>query len=300
MDYEEGVTLNKIKIENQILQLLQKEMKVLPPILSSSASFSSSSTSSSLSSSTTSSTLTNLPTKFPFKLVVFVLAGSFNPPHLGHVASFLAAKKAVEKAGDCYRVVGGFFQPSSDSYVYQKLFHEAMSLKHRNKLCELISQHTDWIDTCPWGWASGIHATKQIEFVLQKWISSHSIFGQIIPEDKLQCVFLAGADLAIRMSLWQRDNLSVCLARKGSTERVRKSLKEWNANKNKSKLNDKKRKEEKNGMRAFVLVEDEELIDLSSTEIREKLNSLAYRDMVDKGWITSVVADYLEEKKQMF
>jgi len=141
---------------------------------------------------------------------------------MGHVANFLAAKKEVESTGDNYRVVGGFFQPSSDDYVMKKLGPEAFSLKHRNRLCEIITQDSDWIDVCSWGWERGSWATKQIEFRLQEWISSHPIFGKIIPKEKLLCVFLAGADLAIKMKLWERDTLSVCLARNEDTEIVKK------------------------------------------------------------------------------
>jgi len=51
-------------------------------------------------------------------------------------------------------------------------------------------------------------------------------------------------------------------------------------------------------MRKFVLVEDdEELMDVSSTEIRQMINDTTYTDMVTKGWITSDVADYLEANK---
>jgi len=67
----------------------------------------------------------------------------------------------------------------------------------------------------------------------------------------------------------------------------------------KAKNSVKRKKKGKNGMRTFVLVEDDQLINVSSSDIRRDcMKGTGYKGLVKKGWITSAVADYLETNQE--
>mmetsp|Transcript_29811 Transcript_29811/g.35150 ORF Transcript_29811/g.35150 Transcript_29811/m.35150 type:complete len:380 (+) Transcript_29811:310-1449(+) len=84
------------------------------------------------------------PSPSPFSpsssFAVLVLPGSFNPVHKGHLECLEIAKAHLQAQG--VSVIGGFLQPSSDSYVSQKLGAEAMSFNERVEVCFLaIKEH---------------------------------------------------------------------------------------------------------------------------------------------------------------
>merc|ERR1711879_319589 len=72
-------------------------------------------------------------------LAIVVLPGSFNPPHCEHVRSLELARQHLEQKG--VTVVAGFLQPSSDSYVTQKVGHaSAIRLDDRITMCEIAGE----------------------------------------------------------------------------------------------------------------------------------------------------------------
>jgi hypothetical protein len=68
------------------------------------------------------------------------------------VEIFNIAKNHVENniTSRNLKIIGGFICPSSDLYVQQKLKQEAFPLKYRNKMCELATEDSTWIEVGPW------------------------------------------------------------------------------------------------------------------------------------------------------
>lgn len=218
-------------------------------------------------------------------------AGSFNPVHTMHVALLDAAKNALEnkhhKVGfrDTYDafeqvVLAAFLAPSNDEYVSVKLGPEAMRLSHRNRMCQLATADSAYIDVCNWGWASGRKTVDQIVAILQaKWpaLLSH-----------LQGFEICGADFALRLQKHLAhggDGSSghecvVCLARAGSTESLLEAMeKAWPQHRN----------------RNFVWIQEPGLA-VSSTQIRCTLRAeqrSEWLSLVRSGMLVQPVLDHL-------
>lgn len=72
------------------------------------------------------------------KPVVLVMCGSFNPIHNAHISLFKAAKIALEKPENGFRVVGAFISPVADAYPKAGL----VSFDKRQKLVqEAVASH---------------------------------------------------------------------------------------------------------------------------------------------------------------
>eukprot|EP01119_Soliformovum_irregulare_P025418 TRINITY_DN9409_c0_g1_i2.p1 TRINITY_DN9409_c0_g1~~TRINITY_DN9409_c0_g1_i2.p1 ORF type:complete len:201 (-),score=25.25 TRINITY_DN9409_c0_g1_i2:242-790(-) len=120
--------------------------------------------------------------------VVLVLSGSFNPLHRMHIQSFEIARRSLEDRQ--HVVVGGFVAPSSNDHVWYKLGDWAMSLTHRNQMCEVAVQDSDWLEMCPWGNASAPRVCSAISKILEEHL----------PHVRWQVVEIFGADHALAVS----------------------------------------------------------------------------------------------------
>jgi nicotinic acid mononucleotide adenylyltransferase len=193
---------------------------------------------------------------------ILVLGGSFSPVHKMHIHSFEVCKKYIDSLQKEY-VIGGFLIPSSESYVNKKLGKDSISLNHRNKLIDISVESSDWIVNCPWGTANSFFAGTCIRNI----IMDH--FKNEIQNLKLRTI--CGADFALRACL-HLEGSSIALAREGYTGELLKYSKHFHED--------------------FILLQSEEMKDLSSTMIRQKLKK---GEELDESWVPKEVSKYLLE-----
>jgi nicotinate (nicotinamide) nucleotide adenylyltransferase len=201
---------------------------------------------------------TNLKNK---PLTVLVLSGSFNPVHSQHIATLECARNHLTKIG--YNVIAGFLSPSSDDYVGNKLGKDAFDLKMRTELCDLAAEDSDWISTCGWGWAKGGQTTKEIGHELQRLFSNKYRF---------RALEICGADHANKFKIWRTKSI-VCIGRPGYTKIVKERFEL-----------DKKTHNVPNYVN-FILIE-QELVDVSSTQIRKLIKEKKWEKLVATGWLS--------------
>jgi nicotinic acid mononucleotide adenylyltransferase len=200
---------------------------------------------------------------------IFVLSAALNPIHNMHIQAMNEAKKYYEEKK--LNVVAGYLAPSSDSYVKSKDDKCAISLVHRNKLCDIaISANADnkWIKTCPWGWVSGPKICRYM----------YAMLADIYPKHKFQILEVGGADYVLRARKWRNPNGFICIARPGYTEDVKKGIALDRDNP------------------SFVLLDNKNLVDISSTKIRSLLYGIdneKKKDVVTNGWVLNMVFEYI-------
>jgi len=210
-----------------------------------------------------------------------VLSGSFNPVHMSHVVSFEAAKDGLEK-DPRFKVIAGFISTSSDSHVTNKLYEKGMKLECRNRMCELAVEESTWITMCGWGWANARRVTGKIQSMLVKQILPRH-FPKLDPE-RIQCVEICGADHALKCRFWEDIQLTVCLGRLGSTDKV------------KTQMAEAQKLCRRNLSEYFFLVEDKRVTDISSTGVRKCLKFKQFDEMVKNKWLHPKVAEYLRQE----
>jgi nicotinic acid mononucleotide adenylyltransferase len=191
---------------------------------------------------------------------ILILGGSFSPVHKMHIHSFNVCKKHIDSLQKEY-VVGGFLIPSSESYVNKKLGKDSISLRHRNKLIDISVESSDWIINCPWGTANSFYAGNKIRNIVADHFKIQNLKLRII----------CGADFAFRTGL-HLEGSSIALARKGYTEELLKYADQFHED--------------------FIFLDSEEMKDLSSTMIREKLKK---GQELDESWVSKEVSKYLLE-----
>lgn len=199
--------------------------------------------------------------------IILVSGGSYNPVHKMHIHSYNLAKKALESENK--QVIGGFLVPTSNNYVYGKLYNDAIELKHRVEMIKLSTENSDFIGVCPWGYVSGFSAGYRIAEILKGYY----------PElrDRLQIYFVVGADFAFRCGLWGLNERIFVIARGEETNLLRESMKK-----------DRRSEDE-----SFMIFESEECFDFSSTKVREQMEKGEF----DKEMLDEKVIEYLKQNK---
>ncbi len=99
------------------------------------------------------------PPHGPPRRAALVLTGALNPVHVGHVASLVGARAALEARG--WEVVAGWVSPSHASYVRPKMERSGglfLPTPTRVRCVELAVADTDWIACGRWE-SMGPHAS---------------------------------------------------------------------------------------------------------------------------------------------
>jgi nicotinate (nicotinamide) nucleotide adenylyltransferase len=125
--------------------------------------------------------------------VFLMLGGSFNPVHKEHIQIMEIARRHCEKHLNLF-VVAGFLGVSSAYHVKRKLgSSSAITLKHRNKMCELAVENNEWISVCPYGWANATSIARRLQKSIQLKdehmkveffnVTGSDIFGNVMPNE---------------------------------------------------------------------------------------------------------------------
>ncbi|XP_053378177.1 uncharacterized protein LOC123528614 [Mercenaria mercenaria] len=185
--------------------------------------------------------------------LIVCLGGSFNPVNTRHIQLLDTAISWLEKNSH-YNVVAARLAVAPDSYVEKKCKRkgeECIKAEHRIKLCELACKGHKLIKT-HYTTTSSAHNCGDNVRKWENWL--HAKVAVVIGADKAVCNNGTWR--------WHSKNkyLTVCVGRKGKTDIVRKAyLKDY--------------KEDLASNSEFCLIE-EELEDVSSTEIRRKLGEV--------------------------
>jgi len=126
--------------------------------------------------------------------VFLMLGGSFNPVHKEHIQIMEIARRYCEKNLGM-AVVAGFLGVSSANHVTRKLgLSKAITLNHRNEMCDLAVEASDWISVCPWGWANASNSASRLLRAIRKKdkriniiffnVMGSDIFGDVMPEEE--------------------------------------------------------------------------------------------------------------------
>jgi nicotinic acid mononucleotide adenylyltransferase len=150
---------------------------------------------------------------------VLICAGSFCPPHTGHVDMMRAARRAVEKAGR--QVVAGYFSPGHDEYIKHKNGDGAIPVHERIKLFDGMLD--DWMYVCPWEGVFNKHAIMFTHVVerLGLYIKRHT--GLDIP-----VYFVCGSDNENYVFAFMKRGQCVLVNRPGYKLKIPQS--EWPIN----------------------------------------------------------------------
>jgi len=128
------------------------------------------------------------------KKVFLLLGGSFNPVHKEHIEILEIAKRHCEKRLNNF-VVAGFLGVSSANHVKRKLgLGNAITLNHRNKMCDLAVEKSDWISVCHFGWPNATRIGSRLQRSIWKkdkdikidflCVMGSDIFGNVMPGER--------------------------------------------------------------------------------------------------------------------
>ncbi|VBB17666.1 unnamed protein product, partial [Yasminevirus sp. GU-2018] len=221
--------------------------------------------------------------------IVLVLSGSLNPIHYDHVRIMNVAKEYLESKttpNTKINVVKGFLCPSSEYYVNNKLKNEALSLKVRNDLTQIMIDslktsadpytNTNWLELFDKGWANGRDIAKA---VYDSHVGTH---------DNLVVYEVYGADFCLKTTSWTRTNRNIiCVGRENLNMQIKLLI---------STTNYVIKRTKTSPFGHFVLI-DRKVNDLSSTQIRRVLKSKdknRWSEIVTKGWVHENVLNYLK------
>jgi len=186
--------------------------------------------------------------------VILLATGAFSPIHVMHTHMLEAAKQHLEDNGnDKYEVVAGYVSPSHDEYVHRKLGDDWIPIEHRFEMCELALQYSSWISL------SRVEGTRsRFSYIDSMLVYHDEFFKSHYPNHKLQIMFVCGADLAVRSGGLGSGIVGypvLVLGRPSWREKLQERLKD---------------RPPEPGMFFFA---DEDLKDVSSTEIRKRLKT---------------------------
>ncbi|GAB5368616.1 hypothetical protein AAMO2058_001334800 [Amorphochlora amoebiformis] len=194
----------------------------------------------------------------PKEICFLMLGGSFNPIHSQHIAALQMSRERLQEEG--YVVLAGFLGTSSDGY-----------LLHRNNMCSLACDSSDWIEAVPWGCASQHRIAQGIV----------SLATPRMPEGyRLRCFQVCGADHCARGYLCKN---TVCALRPEYTKAVKKLLK------NKSK----------HIIPSTFYTTRDELKAVSSTKIRDLIHKGDWKALSHQKMVADNVITYIQKHSKM-
>ena len=174
--------------------------------------------------------------QFPDKpWTILTTGGSFNPLHIMHVKILEIATEILSRKMNILLCV---LVPSSDSHVSRKLEEEALSLEHRERICQQISDKFDWLTTFRLGHPL---VTRSMDIL-------DSICSHRFPNENFFFMEVCGGDHCEVHKLWRYP--LVCVSRPSYDKLIVEALK--------SKEDDPE----------FIFIEDKRISALSSTLVR--------------------------------
>mmetsp|Transcript_33740 Transcript_33740/g.61794 ORF Transcript_33740/g.61794 Transcript_33740/m.61794 type:complete len:305 (+) Transcript_33740:58-972(+) len=207
------------------------------------------------------------------ELGILMLPGSFNPVHLDHIQCLRLAKKELENNG--IAVVASFLQPSSDSYVSNKLgADQAMYLQDRIEACNIAAR-----DVAPeiGVWCSGEISGARETTHCQKMIARMATSVGVLPQDvNLRGYMVCGADFVERACgrQWCRpaEPPKVVIQRHGSKL-------PWNP-----------------PGEGWYVVKADPAGEVSSTLVRKAIHAERWDELTENGWATPAVREFLKKR----
>eukprot|EP00403_Amphidinium_massartii_P038494 CAMPEP_0178440278 /NCGR_PEP_ID=MMETSP0689_2-20121128/36675_1 /TAXON_ID=160604 /ORGANISM="Amphidinium massartii, Strain CS-259" /LENGTH=295 /DNA_ID=CAMNT_0020063005 /DNA_START=27 /DNA_END=914 /DNA_ORIENTATION=- len=206
------------------------------------------------------------------ELGIVMLPGSFNPVHLDHIKCLQMARQALEDNG--IAVVGGFLQPSSESYVRQKLGEDqAMCLQDRIHACVLaVEELAPWVGVWCSGEVAGSKETKRLETFFARQVAAS------LPDDaRLRAFMVCGADYVEKnaASRWRGPAMppKVVITRHGSRLPDGPPGEGW-----------------------FIVHADIAAGDVSSTLVRQAIRDQRWSDIISNNWASPAVTQFLKEQ----
>eukprot|EP01112_Ceratiomyxa_fruticulosa_P002410 TRINITY_DN1252_c0_g1_i2.p1 TRINITY_DN1252_c0_g1~~TRINITY_DN1252_c0_g1_i2.p1 ORF type:complete len:196 (-),score=41.95 TRINITY_DN1252_c0_g1_i2:117-704(-) len=184
-----------------------------------------------------------------------------------HINNFRIAKKFLEEKLGVF-VVGGYISPSHDDYVFRKLGDEAIPIKERVRMCEIVCEKEGWLDVSTWECAQ-----DDFEDFPEVIMHHKIVLSSNFPEFPFELYYVCGSDLAVHSGLGKcRHGIrTICVKRRAETDL----------------LLEKELKRAQKGY--FYVVETDYHIPVSSTEIRKRIrNQQPLDDLMDKD-----ASDYL-------
>jgi len=131
------------------------------------------------------------------KPCVLINTGSFCPIHKGHIEMMECAKRELEQYG--FDVVGGYFSPGHDEYIFSKNKEQSIPINYRIQLINEAIKDIDWLAVDPWEGIFTDVAVNFTEVVRRLELYLKEILGRDIP-----VFFVCGSDNA-RFSLTFED-----------------------------------------------------------------------------------------------
>lgn len=163
----------------------------------------------------------------PQKIALF-LGGSFNPPHLSHLAAMESARAALESRG--VQVIAGYFATATDGYLRQKMAKTgagAIRSQHRLHLVNQLAALTTWIKPIDKVYGS---APQLASSIIPHQLGTDCAAGIVVGADR--AVMKSGKAKWIRTGTKGSDknknnfkSITICIARGDDTKRVLDAMK---------------------------------------------------------------------------
>ncbi|KAF2204292.1 hypothetical protein GQ43DRAFT_438112 [Delitschia confertaspora ATCC 74209] len=144
------------------------------------------------------------------ELVVLVSTGAFCPIHKGHIHMMEVAKKEAEARG--MAVLGGYFCPDHDCYVFSKLGSQALSSSERVYLCRKAVADSDWLMVDSW---AALYASTSVHFTRILDHISRMLAHNIRTHRPVRVIYVFGGDNAIFFTSFVARGSCICVSRPG-------------------------------------------------------------------------------------
>lgn len=160
-------------------------------------------------------------TKKTQPFVVLLTTGGFAPVHQGHLRMMHIAKEKLKQKG--FKVVGGFFSPSHDNYMAKKFEKtHALTAVKRISILNNVLDESHWLAVDPW---EALYVPVEINFTtVVKRLENYLKVN--LPAYLIKVAYVFGSDNAYFYRAFCKQGISVCIARPGSEEKLKKSSQE--------------------------------------------------------------------------